>query len=409
MALNSLNGKREQKGAHMSISEKIRGFMAESSWIRKMFEEGIELKKQFGADNVYDFSLGNPNVEPPADLKERVRRIAAQEIPGKHAYMPNAGYADTREAVAATLRECHGTDVSADSVIMTCGAGGALNVALKTLLEPGEEVVVPTPFFVEYQFYVDNAGGATRLVKTKDDFSLDLGALEEAITPRTKAVLINSPNNPTGKVYGEDAIRDLGSLLLEKQKKLGKRLYLLSDEPYAQIVYDDVCVPSVFRAFPNSVIVYSYSKTLSIPGERIGFLAVNPGMEEGAEVLSGMILCNRILGFVNAPAFMQRVVAHSQKARVEVEEYRRKRDLLCDGLRDAGYEFHKPEGAFYLFPRTPIADDVAFVRALQKRRILTVPGSGFGGPGHFRIAYCVEDKTILGAMEGFRKTMQEFR
>jgi len=393
----------------MSISRKIRGFISESSWIRRMFEEGIELKQRFGADNVYDFSLGNPNVDPPGDLKERVCGIAAQEISGKHGYMPNAGYAETREAVAATLRECHGAEVSADHVVMTCGAGGALNVALKTLLDPGDEVVIPTPFFVEYRFYVDNAGGAARLVKTRDDFSLDLAAMEDAITERTKAVLINSPNNPTGKVYGEDAVRGLGELLREKQKQFGRRLYLLSDEPYAQIVYDDVCVPSVFSAFSNSIIAYSYSKTLSIPGERIGFLAVSPGMEDAAEVLSGMILCNRILGFVNAPAFMQRVVACSQGSRVQVEEYRRKRDLLCDGLREAGYEFRKPEGAFYLFPRTPVADDVAFVRALQKRRILTVPGRGFGGPGHFRIAYCVEDRAITGAMQGFRETMAEFR
>jgi aspartate aminotransferase len=393
----------------MAISAKINGFISQSSWIRKMFEEGITLKQQYGAENVFDFSLGNPNVPPPDVVKENLRAIASQELPGMHWYMPNAGYPDTRAAVAAYLASLHGVPMKAEHVVMTCGAGGALNVILKTLLDPGDEVVIPTPFFVEYRFYVDNAGGTARLVPSRTDFSLDLDAMAEAITAKTKAVLINSPNNPTGKVYDEASIRALAALLEKKSAEYGRAIYLISDEPYSDIVYDGVKVPSIPAAYKNSLICTSYSKNLALPGERIGYIAVSPRIDDGEAVMGGLVLCNRILGFVNAPALMQRVVALLQGVTVDVGEYKRKRDLLCDGLASMGYKFDKPEGAFYLFPRTPIPDDVAFVQALQKRRILTVPGSGFGGPGHFRIAYCVDDRTIVNAMNGFADTMKEFR
>jgi aspartate aminotransferase len=393
----------------MAISTKIKGFMGQSSWIRKMFEEGDKLKKQYGADQVFDFSLGNPNIDPPDCFQEHLTRIVGIGTPGRHAYMPNAGYPETRAAVAAFLGQGHDVALTAGHILMTCGAGGALNVILKTLLDPGDEVLTPAPFFVEYRFYADNAGGVLKTVKTKEDFSLDPAAMAEAITDRTKVVLINSPNNPTGKVYDETAIGELSALLEERGKALGKTIYLVSDEPYAEIVYDGVQVPSILKAYANSIIATSYSKSLSLPGERIGFIAVNPGIAEMDDVISGMVLCNRILGFVNAPALMQRVIAGIQGMRVDVSEYKRKRDLLCDGLAAGGYHFQKPEGAFYLFPKTPIPDDVAFVRALQKRRILTVPGSGFGGPGHFRIAYCVDDQTIINAMNGFAETMKEFK
>jgi aspartate aminotransferase len=393
----------------MTIAKKIHGFMTQSSFIRKMFEEGLRLKRQYGAENVFDFSLGNPNLDPPEVVKARLCELVAADIPGKHMYMPNAGYPETRASVAAEVSELRGVTLTADQIVMTCGAGGALNVILKTLLDPGEEVIIPAPFFVEYRFYVDNAGGTTKIVPTREDFSLDLDAIREVITEKTKAVLINSPNNPTGKVYDGESIRGLTSLLAERGKELKKEIYLISDEPYGEIVYDGVEVPNVMKMYPHSFVASSYSKSLSLPGERIGYIAVNPAMAGLEEVMSGLALCNRILGFVNAPALMQRAIALLRGVRVDVETYRRKRDLLCDGLASVGYRVTKPEGAFYLFPKTPIADDALFADALRKRRILTVPGSGFCGPGHIRIAYCVDDATILGAIEGFGEVLKEFK
>ncbi|MDQ5986960.1 MAG: Aspartate/prephenate aminotransferase [Syntrophus sp. SKADARSKE-3] len=393
----------------MSIAKKIEGFISQSSMIRRMFEEGIELKKQFGPHNVYDFSLGNPDVPPPAIFKETLGRIVAEEMPGKHAYMPNAGYPATRQAIAGYLSGIHGMDINTERIVMTCGAGGALNVIFKTLLDPGDEVLVPTPCFVEYGFYADNAGGKIKFITSNEDFSLNLHAIEQGITERTKAILINSPNNPTGKVYDEASIAGLAAILVKKSNQLGKTIYLVSDEPYSDIVFDGVIVPSIFKAYPHSIIASSYSKTLSLAGERIGYIAVHPDIKEETQVMGGLILCNRMLGFVNAPALMQRVVEKLQGITVDVDIYRRKRDLFCDGLTAQGYDIVKPEGAFYLFPKTPIPDDVTFVQTLKKYRILTVPGSGFIGPGHFRIAYCVDDDKIINSMEGFGKAMREFR
>jgi aspartate aminotransferase len=298
--------------------------------------------------------------------------------------------------------------LSADHVTMTCGAAGALNVICKVFLEPGDEVLIPTPCFMEYRFYVDNANGVATFVKTKADFSLNLEAMRDAITERTKIVLINSPNNPTGKVYDRASIFGLAELLEDRSRAFGREIYLVSDEPYREIVYDGAAVPSILKAYRNSIIASSYSKSLSLAGERIGYLAVNPSMSDIEEVMSGLILYNRTLGFVNAPALMQRVISKIQGVTVDVEEYRRKRELLCDGLSSIGYEFTRPDGTFYLFPKTPI-DDIEFVGALQKRRILTVPGSGFGWPGHFRIAFCVDDATIRNAMAGFEETFKECR
>lgn len=373
-----------------------------------MFEDGVRLKREYGEEHVYDFSLGNPDLSPPQRFSEILREIAAEERPAVHGYMPNAGYLDVREDVAAYMSGEHGVHMSADHIIMTCGAGGALNIALKTLLDPGDEVIIPTPFFVEYRFYLDNFGGVPKLVRTKDDFSLDLGIIEGAISQKTKAVLINSPNNPTGKVYDDASIKELSRMLDEKSEKLGKEIYLISDEPYRDIVYDGITVPSVLKAYKNSIVATSYSKNLSIPGERIGFLALNPAMSELETMTNGAIMCNRILGFVNAPALMQRVIGKMQGITVDAGLYKRRRDLLCDGLSSIGYTITKPEGAFYLFPKTPIEDDVEFVRSLQKRNILTVPGSGFGGPGHIRIAYCVEESTIERSMKGFAEALKEY-
>jgi aspartate aminotransferase len=393
----------------MAIAKKIQGFMTQSSFIRKMFEEGLRLKRQYGAGNVFDFSLGNPNLDPPEAVKARLRELASAEIPGKHMYMPNAGYPETRAAVAAEVGESRGVALTADQIVMTCGAGGALNVILKTILDPGDEVIMLAPFFVEYRFYADNAGGVSRIVPTREDFSLDLNAIREAITEKTKAILINSPNNPTGKVFDEASIRGLAALLTEKGKELKREIFLISDEPYSEIVYDGVNLPSVMKAYPHGFVASSYSKSLSLPGERIGYIAVNPAMVGLEEVMEGLTLCNRILGFVNAPALMQRAIAGLKGVRVDVETYRKKRDLLCNGLDSVGYPVIKPEGAFYLFLPTPIADDVLFADALRKRRILTVPGSGFCGPGHIRIAYCVDDATILGAIDGFGEVLKEFK
>lgn len=393
----------------MAVAKKIHGFMTAGSFIRKMFEDGVRLKKEFGAENVFDFSLGNPNLEPPEDFKKRLREVTASEAPGMHMYMQNVGYAEARAAVAGELNRSQGASVTEDEIIMTCGAGGALNVILKTILDPGDEVISPAPFFVEYRFYVDNAGGVLRDVRTNEDFSLNLEAIQGAVNEKTRAILLNSPNNPTGKIYDEASLKGLADILESSQKKYNRQIFLISDEPYRDIVYDDRKAPSVFTAWPSSFIATSYSKSLSIPGERIGFIAVNAKMADLKEVIGGLALCNRILGFVNAPALMQRVIAGMQGVTVDIEAYRRKRNLLCDGLASVGYDVVKPEGAFYLFMKTPIADDVRFTDLLREKRILVVPGSGFYGPGHIRIAYCVEDSTITGAIGGFGEVLKALR
>lgn len=393
----------------MTIAKKIEESIKRSSWIRKMFEEGARLKAQHGADKVFDFSLGNPNLPPPETFRRVLKEVAEDERAGVHAYMPNTGLAETRRAVAAFLAKEQGAALSADDVVMTCGAAGALNVILKAVLDPGDEVITPAPFFVEYGFYADNHGGVLKTVPTHDDFPLDMAAIEAAVTEKTKVVLINSPNNPTGQVYSAQSLAALGKILTEKGKAFGRTIYLVSDEPYRKIVFDGIEVPSIFSAYPESILVTSYSKDISIPGERLGFIAVSPEAGHKAELLGALALANRILGFVNAPALMQRVVARLQGETVDVSAYARKRDLLCDGLADRGYDFVRPPGAFYLFPRSPTADDVAFVQALQEELILVVPGSGFGGPGHFRISYCVEDDVIQGAMPGFAKVMEKYK
>ena len=391
----------------MAISAKIRDYMERASWIRRMFEQGIELKAKIGADKVFDFSLGNPNLEPPALVRKTILEVMGDERPGKHAYMPNAGLRETREAVAGFLAKEHGVPITWEHVIMTCGAGGALNVALKTILDPGDEVLVLAPYFVEYFFYIDNHNGIGKLVKTNDDFTLNIEAIETAITPKTKAIIINSPNNPSGRIYDARSLNHLGDLFEKIKAKNNRTIYLLSDEPYSKIVYDEARLPSIFKAYPNSIIATSYSKDLSLPGERIGFLAVNPRLEDWKPAIDGLTFCNRILGFVNAPALMQRILVKLQRVTVNVDEYKWKRDNLCRGLAEAGYSFIKPEGAFYLFPKSPLPDDVKFVNLLLQENILAVPGTGFGTPGHFRLAYCVEDRTIDGSFEGFRRAIKK--
>jgi len=391
----------------MPVSTKVAEFMERSSWIRKMFEEGARLKSQHGPEKVFDFSLGNPNLEPTSAVKNAIAEAARDTAPGVHAYMPNAGYPFARAAVAAKINEDEGLNLDERHLIMTVGAGGALNVILKAILNPGDEVIVPKPFFVEYVFYTDNHGGKAILVPTKSDFSLDLDAIKAAITPQTAAVLINSPNNPTGKVYSEQDVQDLGNLLAQESKKIGRPIVLISDEPYRAITYDGVKVPSILKAYANSIVASSFSKDLSLPGERLGYIAVNPAMDDAAQTVDGLVLANRILGFVNAPALMQRAVRNVLKEVVDVGVYKRRRDRLYNALTSFGYDCVKPEGAFYLFPKSPLEDDVAFIARLQKKLILAVPGTGFGAPGYFRIAYCVSDETIEGSLTGFEQAIQE--
>jgi aspartate aminotransferase len=385
----------------MAIAKSIEEAIQGSSWIRKMFEEGARLKALHGADRVFDFSLGNPDLEPPEKFHRTLTAVVGRQIPGAHAYMPNAGLKETREAVAAYVSEEQGVKLTAEHILMSCGAAGALNCILKALLDPGDEVIVSAPYFVEYGFYAGNHGGRIRVVPTRADFTLDIEAVEGAINSHTKAVLINSPNNPTGQVYDDQSLKDLGELLDRQSRRLGRSIYLVADEPYRKIVYDGFRVPSVLAVYCNSVVVTSYSKDLSVPGERLGYAAVHPGADQAETLMGGMVLANRILGFVNAPALMQRVVQHLQGACVDVSRYQARRDLFCQGLTEAGYDFVPPRGAFYLFPKSPLPDDVAFARLLQQRNILVVPGSGFGAPGYFRIAYCVSERTIKGALPGF--------
>ncbi len=392
----------------MAISSTVKSNLQKSSWIRKMFEQGAQLKKQFGAESVFDFSLGNPNLEPPDKFFDVLQNEASNREPGRHGYMSNVGYADAREKVAEHVSEQHGLDLFPEHVVLTCGAGGALNVLFKTLLDPGDEVIVPSPYFVEYDFYIGNHGGICTTVPTSDEFLLDTAAIAEAITEKTKAVLINSPNNPTGRIYSAEALCELGKVITAASKRLQRDIYLISDEPYAKIVFDDAVVPSVLQVCPNSILVTSYSKDLSIPGERIGYIAVNPALNPLEDLMNGLAFAQRTLGFVNASAIMQRVIACLQGVTVDTSFYQRKRDLLCELLKDMGYSFVRPEGAFYLFPRSPIDDDVQFVQDLQEEKILVVPGSGFGRSGHFRISYCVDDAVITGAAAGFKRVAKKY-
>lgn len=374
-----------------------------------MFEEGARLKKIHGADHVFDFSLGNPNVPPPDIVRQKMIELAASQEHGKHAYMPNAGHHSTRAAMSAYLCGEYCVALAHDHIIATCGAAGGLNIIFKALLDPGDEVVCPAPFFVEYGFYADNHGGVLKPVPTHPDFTLDLDRMERAVGPKTKVVLINSPNNPTGQIYSAESLAGLAKVLKEKSRQFGRTVYLVSDEPYRKIVYDDCAVPCIFQHYHESLITSSYSKDLSLPGERIGFVAVGPAAEDAKGIMDALTLANRILGFVNAPAFMQRLVVELQGICVDVDIYKRKRDRLVGALTSFGYELTVPRGAFYLFPRAPIADDVQFVGLLQEENILAVPGTGFGGPGHFRLAYCVDDRTIEGALPGFERAIRKAR
>lgn len=391
----------------MPISDKMRIFAEKSSWVRKMFEEGAKMKAEYGADNIYDFSLGNPDAPPPPQFEQVIQEIVKDNSPGVHAYMPNGGYPWVREAVAARMSAEQELRVTNGDMLMTCGAAGGLNIAMKAILNPGDEVIILAPYFVEYGFYVDNHGGVSKIVQTDKDFNLDLTAIEDAISEKTRAIIINSPNNPSGQIYSEEAISSLGDLLQYNSSQFGTTIFMISDEPYRKIIFDNHTVPSIFKAYSQSIVISSYSKDLSLPGERIGYLAVHPEVKDKAQLLDALTLANRILGFVNAPALMQRVVAELQDSTVDTSIYARRKKLICDILQNAGYEFTEPKGAFYVFPKTPVSDDIKFVSMLQEERILVVPGTGFGTPGYMRIAFCVSDDAIEKSADGFKRAFDK--
>jgi len=393
----------------MIISEKMQGFIQRSSWIRKMFEEGLALKKKHGADKVCDFSLGNPDISPPEIFHEKLLEISSKRTKGLHAYMPNAGHLNVREKIAGFVNKEHEVNLKADEIIMTVGAAGGLNIIFKALLNQDDEVIVPTPYFVEYGFYVDNHNGKLMTVASKEDFSLDFEAIKNAITPKTKAVLINSPNNPSGKVYSENEIATLATILTEQSQKHHNPIVLISDEPYRRLMFDGKKCPPLMKHYNNTIVTTSFSKDLSIPGERIGFVAAHPDITDKQMLMGAMTLANRILGYVNAPSLMQHVVGDIIDSTVDMSIYQKRRDLLSEILKDAGFEFQNPEGAFYFFPKTPIEDDTKFVNLLKDELILTVPGSGFGLKGHFRVCFCVDAAIIERSREGFKKAFEKAR
>ncbi len=393
------------------ISEKMLLCCKNSSAIRAMFEEGKQMAKIHGADNVYDFSIGNPSVEPPPAVKNAIIRLLEEESPNYlHGYTSNAGYEDVRSFVADVTNREFGTKFSMENVIMSTGAAGGLNVVLKTLLNPGDEVIVFAPFFGEYSNYVMNYDGVLRVVSADcTNFQMNLSELEATLSPKTKAVLINTPNNPTGVVYSSDTLKSLASLLEEKQTRFGTSIYLISDEPYRKLVYDGVEVPFVTNYYKNTFVAYSFSKSLSLPGERIGYTIVNNDMDDFEAIINAMSVATRILGFVNAPSLFQRILPYCMEEKADVLTYENNRNLLYNMLTEIGFECIKPSGAFYMFPKTLIADDRAFCEEAKQFRILSAPGTTFGCPGYFRLSYCVSSQTIENAYESFCKLYQKYK
>ena len=387
----------------MPIADRMIKMVEGMEMVKKMFEEGARLRAEHGPENVFDFSLGNPDVPPPPEFEKVLKELVNSDALN-HGYTPNPGHLHVRQAVAEYLGKEHGVELTPDLILMTVGAAGALNSAIGALVNPGEEILTPSPYFLGYDHYAFIANANLKTAPTGSNFHLDTAAIEAAITGDTRMVLINSPNNPTGAVYTAAELAALGDLLDSASRKFNRRIYLVSDEPYRKIVYDGT-VPSVFQAYPHSIVVSSYSKELSLAGERIGYLAVHPQAEDAGMVASAAIVINTMIS-VNAPSMLQLAVGQLQGVTVDVSIYRRRRDILCKGLAEAGYEFNVPEGAFYLFPKSPIADDVQFMGVLKDELILAVPGVGFGAPGYFRLSYAVPDATIAGSLEGFKRAIQ---
>jgi aspartate aminotransferase len=390
----------------MPIAARMIPRMTAFAVIKDMFEAGRKLKAEHGAENVCDFSIGNPDVPPPEAFHRALCETVAAG-PLDHGYAPLTGHLPVRQALSRRLRDEHGIDVPPELVLMTVGASGALNDILHTLVDPGEEIVTPAPYFLGYENYAFLAGARLVAVPTDDRFHLDPSAVAAALTRRTRVVLINSPNNPSGAVYTASELQALGRVLEDGSRRHGRRIYLVADEPYRLITYG-VPVPSVFAAYPHTVVINSFSKELSLAGERLGYLAVHPQAEDAGEILATAAAVNSML-VVNAPSLFQRLVVKVEGARVDIEPYRRRRDLICGILRQAGYEFSEPEGAFYLFPKSPIADDARFTEMLKQELILVSPGRAFGTPGYFRISYAVPENTLVQSKAGFERAMQKAR
>lgn len=392
------------------ISEKMVTLVKNSSVIRQMFEEGKRLSKIYGADKVYDFSLGNPSVVPPKEVKEAIIETLTNENENLvHGYMNNSGYEDVRSNIATSINKKFGTNLNESNLLMTVGAAGGINVIFKTLLNPGDEVIVFAPFFGEYRNYTDNFNGNLVVVSPNTKtFQPNLVELEEKITAKTKVVIVNSPNNPTGVVYSEETINELAKILLEKEKELNTSIYLISDEPYRELVYDNTKVPYLTKYYHNTIVAYSFSKSLSLPGERIGYLVMPDELDDSKQIIAAANVANRILGFVNAPSLIQRIIPKCLDLQIDVEIYNRNRELLYNSLTEYGYDLIKPEGAFYLFIKALEEDDINFAKEAKEYNILIVPGSSFGCPGYCRIAYCVDYSVIEGSLEGFKQLAQKY-
>lgn len=393
------------------ISEKMVAMVSNSSAIRAMFEEGKKMAAQYGAENVYDFSLGNPNVPAPKEVKEAIKEILDEEDALMvHGYMSNSGYEDVRQAIAESLNQRFGTAFTEENILMTVGAAGGLNVILKTLLNPGDEVLTFAPYFGEYRSYTANFDGILKAVPANTvDFQPNLEAFEKMITAKTKAVIVNTPNNPTGVVYSEETIEKMADIMRKKQQELGISIYLISDEPYRELVYDGIEVPYLTKYYENTIVGYSFSKSLSLPGERIGYLVIPHEVQDSKLIIGAANAANRILGYVNAPSLFQRVVARCLDAKADVAYYDRNRETLYQGLVEAGFSCIKPQGAFYLFVKSPIEDEKEFCETAKKYHLLLVPGSSFACPGYVRLAYCVSYETIVHALPKFAELAKEYQ
>ncbi|HEY1240850.1 MAG TPA: pyridoxal phosphate-dependent aminotransferase [Bryobacteraceae bacterium] len=386
----------------MPIARVIAAQLENASWIRRMFEIGIQLRKERGPENVFDFSIGNPDVEPPELLLAALRRVVAENRPRSHGYMPNAGFPEVRATIARQLAARSGVPFTGDDVLMTTGAAGAINIVLKSILDPDDEVILLSPYFPEYRFYVENHGGRVVAVETDDNFQPDIPRIAAAITPRTKALILNSPNNPTGRIYDTAVLRELNTLIRDP-------LLVISDEPYRPLVYDGLKPPETLALISRSVLAWSYSKAMAIAGERIGFLAIPPHLAEAVELRNACTFAIRILGYINATALWQLTVAQAPDATIDVSQFQAKRDLLCDALNRMGYDAPRPQGSFYVFPKTPIPDDLQFIRLLQEEGILAVPGAGFGRGGYMRLSLTIPQLDIQRSLPGFERALRKVR
>ncbi len=390
------------------LSDEIQEYLEHSSWIRQMFEKGIELKKIYGDNNVYDFSLGNPDVPPPENVKKALQEITQSSLqPFSLGYMSNAGYMETRSALAKKVSEEQSADIDANQIVVSCGAAGGLNCVFRAIIQPGDEVICPAPYFVEYGFYVSNYGATLHPVPSnKDDFSLDITAIKAAITNKTRAFIINSPNNPTGRIYSKEELSGLAAVLKEKSEEYQRPILLVSDEPYRFLNFDNLEIPSIFNLYNASVIIGSFSKNLSLAGERLGYIAVSKDFPNFSHFIAAVTMANRILGFVNAPCIGQKILNKCINDEADMQKYCYRRNLMADVLQKAGLEFYLPPGAFYFFPKSPIADDTEFCRILVEERVLAVPGTGFGLKGFLRFAFCVNEKTITEALPSIKHAVQ---